>query len=32
MFTLRRAKEIHHEDGGWFDARWHFSFGRYRGP
>ncbi len=32
MLTVRRANEIHHEDGGWFDARWHFSFDRYRDP
>ncbi|HEV3363062.1 MAG TPA: pirin family protein [Acidimicrobiia bacterium] len=32
MLTIRRAKEIHHEDGGWFDARWHFAFDRYRDP
>ncbi len=32
MVTLRRAHEIHHEDGGWFDARWHFSFDHYRDP
>ena len=32
MIEIRRAKEIHHEDGGWFDARWHFSFGGYRDP
>ena len=32
MLTTRRAAEIHHEDGGWFDARWHFSFDRYRDP
>jgi redox-sensitive bicupin YhaK (pirin superfamily) len=32
MVTLRRADEIHHEDGGWFDARWHFSFDHYRDP
>ena len=32
MLTIRRAKEIHREDGGWFDARWHFSFDRYRDP
>jgi quercetin 2,3-dioxygenase len=30
MLELRRAREIHHEDGGWFEARWHFSFDRYR--
>lgn len=29
MVTLRRDKEIHAEDGGWFQARWHFSFDRY---
>ncbi len=32
MFTVRRADEIHHEHGGWFDARWHFSFDHYRDP
>ncbi len=32
MLRIRRADEIHHEDGGWFDARWHFSFDRYRDP
>ena len=32
MFTVRRAGEIYHEDGSWFDARWHFSFDRYRDP
>jgi redox-sensitive bicupin YhaK (pirin superfamily) len=32
MLTIRRAKEIFHENGGWFDARWHFSFDRYRDP
>ncbi len=32
MFVVRRDKEIHHEDGGWFRARWHFSFDRYRDP
>src|SRR5256884_714462 len=30
MLELRRDGEIHHEDGGWFQARWHFSFDRYR--
>jgi hypothetical protein len=29
---VRRASEIHQEDGGWFQARWHFSFDRYRDP
>ncbi len=32
MLEVRRAKEIHSEDGGWFRARWHFSFDRYRDP
>ena len=32
MLTIRRAKEIFHEKGGWFDAQWHFSFDRYRDP
>ncbi len=32
MLTIRRAKEIFHEEGGWFDARWHFSFDQYRDP
>ena len=30
--TVRPADTIWHEDGGWFDARWHFSFDRYRDP
>ena len=30
--TLRGADTIWHEQGGWFDARWHFSFDRYRDP
>jgi len=28
--TVRDADTIWHEQGGWFDARWHFSFDRYR--
>ncbi|MFS8480070.1 MAG: pirin family protein [Micromonosporaceae bacterium] len=32
MLTLRRAAEIFAEDGGWFQARWHFSFDRYHDP
>jgi redox-sensitive bicupin YhaK (pirin superfamily) len=32
MLTIRRDKEIHREEGGWFTARWHFSFGPYRDP
>jgi quercetin 2,3-dioxygenase len=29
---IRQADTIWHEQGGWFDARWHFSFDRYRDP
>ena len=32
MLTIRRAEDIWREEGGWFDARWHFSFDRYRDP
>src|SRR5437867_10775404 len=32
MLQIRRDTEIHAEDGGWFRARWHFSFDRYRDP
>jgi redox-sensitive bicupin YhaK (pirin superfamily) len=32
MLRIRRDKEIWHEKGDWFDARWHFSFDRYRDP
>lgn len=32
MIQIRRDKEIHAEEGGWFSARWHFSFGGYRDP
>ena len=32
MLQVRHDREIHHEDGGWFQARWHFSFDRYRDP
>lgn len=32
MITIRRDKEIHDVDGGWFRARWHFSFDSYRDP
>ena len=32
MIDIRRDAEIHAEDGGWFKARWHFSFDRYRDP
>jgi redox-sensitive bicupin YhaK (pirin superfamily) len=30
--TIRDADTIWHEQGGWFDARWHFSFDQYRDP
>ncbi len=29
---VRRDKEIFATDGGWFSARWHFSFDHYRDP
>jgi redox-sensitive bicupin YhaK (pirin superfamily) len=32
MLTIRRDKEIHREEGGWFSARWHLSFDHYRDP
>jgi redox-sensitive bicupin YhaK (pirin superfamily) len=32
MIEIRRDSEIHAENGGWFQARWHFSFDRYRDP
>jgi redox-sensitive bicupin YhaK (pirin superfamily) len=32
MLEIRRDAEIHQEEGGWFQARWHFSFDRYRDP
>jgi redox-sensitive bicupin YhaK (pirin superfamily) len=32
MLTVRRDKDIHDIDGGWFRARWHFSFDTYRDP
>ena len=32
VVTIREADTIWHEEGGWFDARWHFSFDRYRDP
>lgn len=28
--VIREADTIWHEQGGWFEARWHFSFDRYR--
>jgi redox-sensitive bicupin YhaK (pirin superfamily) len=32
MLVIRRDKEIHREEGGWFSARWHFSFDHYHDP
>lgn len=32
MLTIRRADEIYEADGGWFNARWHFSFDHYHDP
>lgn len=32
MITIRRDSEIYDTEGGWFRARWHFSFDRYRDP
>ncbi len=32
MLRIRRNSEIHDVDGGWFRARWHFSFDDYRDP
>jgi quercetin 2,3-dioxygenase len=32
MIQVRRDKEIYEAEGGWFHARWHFSFDRYFDP
>lgn len=32
MIRIRRDHEIYDIDGGWFRARWHFSFDRYHDP
>ena len=32
MIRVRRDHEIYRAEGGWFTARWHFSFDRYRDP
>jgi quercetin 2,3-dioxygenase len=32
IVEIRRDKEIYAADGGWFHARWHFSFDRYHDP
>lgn len=30
--TIRRNSDIYEIDGGWFHARWHFSFDQYHDP
>jgi redox-sensitive bicupin YhaK (pirin superfamily) len=32
MIQVRRDPEIYEKEGGWFHARWHFSFDEYRDP
>ncbi|MGH8936390.1 MAG: pirin family protein [Acidimicrobiia bacterium] len=32
MIQVRRDSEIYRKEGGWFSARWHFSFDEYRDP
>ena len=32
MLLIRRDADIYRAEGGWFSARWHFSFDRYRDP
>jgi len=32
VLEIRRDADIHREQGEWFEARWHFSFDRYRDP
>jgi quercetin 2,3-dioxygenase len=32
VLAIRSADEIHHSEGGWFSARWHFSFDDYHDP
>lgn len=32
MLEIRRADEIFEAQGGWFTARWHFSFDHYHDP
>ena len=32
MIKVRRDRDIHETEGGWFNARWHFSFDTYRDP
>ena len=32
MITLRPRASLHHVEGGWFSANWHFSFDTYADP
>jgi len=32
MLTLRPRASLHHVEGGWFAANWHFSFDDYNDP
>ena len=32
MITLRPCATLHHTEGGWFRANWHFSFDDYDDP
>ena len=32
MITLRPRESLHHVEGGWFSANWHFSFDTYHDP
>jgi len=32
MITLRPLETLHHTEGGWFSANWHFSFDHYIDP
>ncbi len=32
MIEVRRDRDIYDREGGWFRARWHFSFDEYRDP
>jgi redox-sensitive bicupin YhaK (pirin superfamily) len=32
MLKIRRDKDIYDTEGGWFRARWHFSFDKYSDP
>jgi redox-sensitive bicupin YhaK (pirin superfamily) len=32
VIEIRRDRDIYDKEGGWFRARWHFSFDEYRDP